>query len=463
MPGKDIIIKNMSWTEILSGWGKYPVSTANVHIPGSIKSLANYLKSSPDSAILARGKGRSYGDASLNEDNSVLSMDRLDSVIEFDKEKGIFTSEGGMILDDITRIILPYGWFLPVTPGTSAPSIGGCLACDVHGKNHHQAGTISKHVLWIDLLCADGKTIRCDRKKNTDIFKATAGGMGLTGIITRICLQLLKVESSYIIEESLRTKSLRSTMDLLTQNDTSFPYSVAWIDCISDKNALGRGEVLLGRHAGSQAVKKSYRKKQAYENGFLSVNLPINPPVSIVNKLSGRIFNETKFRFFSNFQRKRVIPYDVFFYPLDRIKNWNTLYGSSGFVQYQFVVPFDAGRSAIEQILRKSYETGHVSTLAVLKRLGESAGLLSFPSPGWTLALDIPIRPGLFALLDDFDRLVADFGGKVYLAKDARLSPSMFRRMYPEFGEWLKVKHKIDPDNMFQSDLSRRLRLFSEV
>ena len=449
----------------LTGWGRFRKGRATVLQPELPSHLQAIIRRRDSRKLLAFGQRRSYGDACLNTGQMAVSFARLDRAALFDHERGWFTCEGGMTIDEIIRVVLPHGWFLPVTPGTGHPTVGGCLAANVHGKNHHAAGSFSRYVRWIELVTGDTRIVRCSkRNRNSDLFMATAGGMGLTGFIYLISLKLMRVPSAYIAAEHVRVRNLKEMMETLEASDVDWHYSVAWLDCLAKGDELGRGEIILGRHARHDELPgrsrgDPYKVQQRREASF-----PFAPPISMVNFLTSRLFNEFYYRKGGSLPRHReIVPYDVYFYPLDRMQNWNLIYGKRGFVQYQFVVPFEAGASVIRRTLELCLERGFPSSLAVLKRFGEEAGLLSFPMPGWTLALDFGVRKGLLPLLDELDRIIIDHGGRVYLAKDARLKPGAFRDMYPEFEQWLEIKKRVDPENVFSSDLARRLKIVEEA
>ena len=411
-------------------------------------------------SLLARGKGRSYGDASLNSGNSTVLFDWLDRVHEFDPEAGTITCEAGLSLQEIVRLVLPHGWYLPTTPGTSHPSVGGSLACDVHGKNHHAAGSLANHVLWFELVTADGRIIRCSKTENADIFRATAGGMGLTGMIYRLCLKLTKVPSAYFDAVFIKTRNLDETMEELEAGDTDYTHTVSWLDCAASGASMGRGEVSLGVHAEVDQLSTAQKKNRFAVKDGTWFAFPIGSPLPLVNPLTIRAFNNVYYGKRWNPRQKDVVHYSFFFYPLDVVHQWNLVYDKRGFVQYQYVVPFERGRKVTSYVLRTAQKRNQIPSLSVLKRFGAgNDSQLSFPEPGWTLAVDFPVKPGLMEMLDEFDNVVAQNGGKVYIVKDHRLSPEAFRAMYPKFEEWLEVKKRIDPDGKFESNLSRRLQM----
>jgi decaprenylphospho-beta-D-ribofuranose 2-oxidase len=451
-----------SRTEKLYGWGRLRPSESTVYYPDVRDQLTPIPGITAGKRVLARGKGRSYGDASLNAGNTSVCFDWLDKVHEFDTDNGVLVCEAGLTLEEIIRLILPRGWFLPVTPGTCYPSLGGSFACDVHGKNHHVNGSLGEHVEWIELVNAEGQIMRCSSQENADLFAATRGGLGLTGLIYRLCLKLERVPSAYYEAQFIKTNSLEETMTELEQGDKGFTHTVSWLDCSASGPALGRGEVTLGSYAPREKLPPKYRSRPYDSDQGLRFTVPMVSPIPLVNALTVRLFNEAYYRKRMNPRQNTVVHYGFFLYPLDMVREWNRVY-NKGFVQYQFVVPFDAGRKLLPHVLRACQTSGHVPALNVLKRFGEGQPLLSFPEPGWTLALDFGASRGLMQFLEELDHAVLDHGGKVYLVKDHRLSPKMFRAMYPEFGDWLAIKQKYDPEWRFESNLSRRLRMHEGV
>lgn len=447
----------------LEGWGRYRKAQTHVSSPASVEEVAAILAGTTE-PIIQFGQGRSYGDAALNAAGRSLLFDRFNQIIEFDANSGLIVCEPGVTLAGILARAVPDGWFLPVTPGTRFASIAGCLAADVHGKNHHIAGSVSRHIPWFEIVVADGTQLRCSEGENNRLFEATAGGMGLTGVITKVALQLSRIESTWIKSESITTESLRETMDELTANDQTWPYTVAWVDCTATGSEMGRGEVILGRHATLDELSDEQQSNSMEFPPQPRLSLPFVPPFSLVNRTTTRLFNEIYYRKgFGKKRRSTISSAFSYFYPLDIANSWNRLYGPAGFVQYQFVVPMECGYDVIAEVLSRSIESGHEASLSVLKRFGKQQQMLSFPKPGWTLALDIAIRPGLFRLLAGFDQLIARNNGRVYLAKDASIDADSFRMMYPEYGQWLEVKKSVDPTCRFSSNLSRRLEIDDDV
>lgn len=437
----------------LSGWGRYPVQSCELQRP------ERYADLKPDAeSMITRGQGRSYGDAALNENGHVLLTERVNRFLEFDTEQGILRAEAGVTLAEILDLIVPMGWFLMVTPGTKFVSLGGCVAADVHGKNHHRDGSFSACVLSIGMILADGSQVMCSPSEKPELFWATVGGMGLTGIIGEVTIKLVRIKNAYMQVQHHAARDLEQLFQQLQDPDTDDHYTVAWIDCLAKGAKLGRGVSMCGHHAeseeappGDKGAGKPRRKR----------SIPFDFPAWMLNSLSISAFNGLYYRRVGGKREPFLSHYDPYFYPLDAIENWNRMYGKRGFVQYQCVISEAEAYEGMQQLLQKLSESRRPSFLAVLKRFGpQGKGMLSFPMAGYTLALDLPIHGhDLFALLVQLDEIVLRHGGRVYLAKDARLSAESFRGMYPRYTEWLKVKNTVDPNNRFSSSLSRRLRI----
>lgn len=441
----------------LSGWGRYPRAVNSVVTPNTLDEATAELNGS----VIARGRGRSYGDAAMLKSGLVLLSERLDRVLEFDAANGLLTAESGLSLDQILRDFVPKGWFLPVTPGTAYVSLGGCIAADVHGKNHHRDGAFGRYVVEFDLALPDGRVLRCSRDENAELFWATIGGMGLTGIITTVSLQLIPIESAFISVQHLQANDLDQSLELMESRQWDDAYTVAWIDCLSSGKALGRSVFMRGHHATLAELPASARANPLLVKLRGQRNVPFDLPSWALNSPAMTAFNKVYY----HVQRARRAPfvadYQSFFHPLDSVGNWNRIYGRGGFVQYQLVLPPAQARAGLLQIIEEMRRNRRPSFLSVLKRFGpEGEGLLSFPIEGYTMTLDIPVRDqGLFPFLDRLDEIVLKFGGRIYLAKDARLRADNFRAMYPRFPEWQRIKAKIDPDNHYASDLSHRLEM----
>lgn len=444
----------------LRGWGRTaPTVAAQLVAARSATDVEEAVAKAPARGVVARGLGRAYGDAAQNGGGSVLDMTGHAGVHALDLDTGRACVDAGISLDRLMRLLLPLGRFVPVTPGTRFVTVGGAIAADIHGKNHHVDGTFSQHVTRATLVTPTG-TFEIGPHERPDVFWATAGGMGLTGAIAQATIALPAVETSAMVVDTERAANLDDVLERMDADDHRYKYSVAWIDLLARGRALGRSVLTRGDHA---QVDDLPRKRRATPLAFGPKALATAPPwvpPGLLNRLSISAFNEFWFRKAPKVRRGEVQSIASFFHPLDGVSDWNHLYGPRGFVQYQFVVPFgreDALRRAIERIST----TRTPSFLAVLKRFGDAnPAPLSFPSRGWTLALDIPAGlTGLARLLDQLDEMVVEASGRVYLAKDSRLRADLLPAMYPRLDEWRRVRAGVDPDGIIQSDLGRRLRL----
>jgi decaprenylphospho-beta-D-ribofuranose 2-oxidase len=410
--------------------------------------------------VVARGLARSYGDAAQNAGGHVLDMTAADRVLDVDPATGEIEVEAGISLDRLMTLFVPQGWFVPVTPGTRYVTVGGAIAADIHGKNHHRVGSFAQHVRWLDLLTADGTVRRVGPEQDAELFWATAGGMGLTGVIVRARVRMKPIGSSRVVVDTDRTPDLDTLLTLLTETDHLYDYSVAWIDCLAGGRRMGRSVLTRGRFARAEELPARLQADPLRYSGAVRLSAPDVFPSGLLNRATVAAFNELWFRKSPRRRRDQIQGIPAFFHPLDGVGEWNRIYGRRGFVQYQFVVPFGQ-EDALRQAMRRISSSGTASFLAVLKRFGEgNPGPLSFPAPGWTLALDIPVGgAGLAGLLDGLDELVADAGGRIYLAKDSRARPELVERMYPGLDRFRAVRRQVDPDGVFTSDLARRLAL----
>jgi FAD/FMN-containing dehydrogenase len=399
-------------------------------------------------SLLAHGQGRSYGDVGLNRSGFLLETTGLNRFIHFDPQNGLLRCEAGVTLAEILNLIVPHGWFLPVTPGTKFVSVGGAIANDVHGKNHHRAGTFGCHVNRLGLRRSDGKLYECSSGKNSKLFAATIGGLGLTGLIVWAEIKLKKIKSTAIQQQTQRFNNLDEFFRLSEESDQHWEYTVAWIDCLASGSQLGRGIFYRGNHADAQSGKKEPKDYRATR-----FSLPLSPPGFLLNHFTVKLFNQWYFR--RPVKNESLVHFDPFFYPLDKIGHWNRLYGRRGFFQYQCVIPQDNAHHAMPQLLQTIAESGQGSFLSVLKQFGDvpSPGMLSFPRPGVTLALDFANRGRkTLELLERLDGITVANDGAVYPAKDARMSPEAFQHYYPA---WETFKQHIDP--AFSSSFWRRV------
>ena len=442
----------------LAGWGRTSPSVATVTAAGDDAELAQVVTEAGRRGVLARGLGRSYGDAAQNGGGVVVDMTARDRVLSVDTGTALVEVEAGISLDRLMRVVLPLGLFVPVTPGTRQVTVGGAIAADVHGKNHHVDGSFGCHVVSMDLLGADGAVRRLGPE--SELFWATVGGMGLTGLILRATLRMKKVESAYCLVDTERCTDLDDLMGRMSEGDDRYTYSVAWIDCLAGGSSLGRSVLTRGWAATRDQLPRRLRDRAL---DFRPRQLAVAPPgipSGLLNRTTVAAFNEAWYRKAPRERRGEIQSIAAFFHPLDGVGEWNRIYGPKGFLQYQFVVPFGA-EETLRRCIQMLSDTGQASFLAVLKRFGAaSGGHLSFPTPGWTLALDVPIgAPVLGDLLDRLDEEVLAAGGREYLAKDSRLPASSIARMYPRLDEWRAVRRAADPDGVFTSDLARRLGL----
>ena len=441
----------------LSGWGRYPALNAQSITPNRWQSIPEQLWA--HGGQIARGQGRSYGDSALGA--HIISTESMDHFLEFNPQTGILSCEAGVTLAQILQVTVPQGWFLQVTPGTKFVSVGGAIASDVHGKNHHHHGSFSTSVCSLQLLTTQGSLIACSATQNADIFHATCGGMGLTGIIVSATIQLLKIDSSWIAQRTLKTQSLAETLEQF-ENTQSATYSVAWIDCLAKGEHLGRSLIMLGEHATQSQLSAggiSYSQRwQTHQAGKLS--MPFALPNFVLNRWSIKAFNELYYRRVRQADSHNLLHYDPYFYPLDGIHHWNRMYGAEGFLQYQFVIPFSAGLAGLQRILTTISQSQKGSFLAVLKVFGEgNDNYLSFPVAGYTLALDFKIDHQIWALLDRLDQMVLEMSGRLYLAKDARMSAQTFHQSYPNLDQFIQVREQLGAHTHFHSAQSMRLGL----
>jgi decaprenylphospho-beta-D-ribofuranose 2-oxidase len=447
-------------TETLHGWGNTAPSVAEVADPTAVEQLAELVTTAGPRGVIARGLGRSYGDPAQNAGGRVVRTTSLDKILSVDVARGRVVAQSGVSLHQLMSTMLPLGWFVPVTPGTRYVTVGGAIGADIHGKNHHSAGSFCQHVESLELLGADGQVRTVTPENDPELFWATAGGMGLTGIVVSAAIQFKKVETSRIKADIWRAPDLDGVMADLADTDHKYPYTVAWIDCLAQGRCLGRSVLTCGDFAKLDELPPKARREP---RKFAPLSLGTVPPVPVsglLNKATGRAFNEMWFRKAPVRKEGVIQGVGAFFHPLDGIMQWNRVYGPAGFLQWQFVVPFGA-EDTLRHIVERISAHGAPAALTVLKRFGAgNSGYLSFPEAGWTLALDFPTRVhGLAELLDGLDEKVLEAGGRLYLAKDSRMRPELLDAMYPRLEAFRKLRAEIDPDQVFMSDQARRLNL----
>jgi len=427
------------------GWGRYPQQDAYLHTPTSCVSLE--LTAKQQNSVLARGMGRSYGD-SANALN-VLQTKYINHFIEFDKATGKLTAEAGITLREILEVIVPSGWFLPVTPGTSYVTLGGAIASDVHGKNHHIAGTFGQHVMSLTILLGTGEVLSISPQNYADLFHATCGGMGLTGIIMSATIQLIPIRSSLISQKTIKADCIEAACEAFESNSDA-TYSVAWIDCLSKGKSLGRSVIMLGEHAEQGGLEIDTRQK---------VSVPFSAPSVLLNSLTIKAFN-TAYWHKSKHNLNQIVGLISYFYPLDAVGEWNRLYGKNGFVQFQCVLPKIDGVANMRKLLTEISNSGKGSFLAVLKQFGTcNKNLLSFPTEGYTLALDFKASVTAIKIVKKLEDMVVDMGGRLYLTKDAVMQESTFKATYPTWEKFEEVREQYGAIGKFSSTQSKRLGL----
>ena len=440
----------------LRGWGRTQPVVAKVVTPASEDDVSAILATADD-GVIARGLGRSYGDAAQVAGGTVLDARGLGGVGAIDPATGEVEVGAGASIDAILGASVPQGFFVPVSPGTRQVTVGGAIAADVHGKNHHRDGAFCEHVTSLRLVAPTGaRTVGPDEEP--DVFWATAGGMGLTGVVTRATVRLVPIETDRMAVDTDRFDDLDALMGAMVASDASYRYSVAWVDCMTTGARLGRGVLTRGDHARRDDLPVGQRADPLRAPVPSRLRVPMPAPGGLLNRASVRAFNEAWFRRAPRRRQGQLVALSSYFHPLDWVTDWNLLYGPRGVVQYQFAVP-DASSETVRLAIERLGKSGVPSFLGVLKRLGPAdPGPLSFPLQGWTLALDVPVGPPqLPEVLDALDELVVAAGGRVYLAKDARLDPGRLAEMYPRLSELVAVRDRLDPDGVLGSDLARRL------
>ena len=438
----------------LSGWGRYPRIDAKLKAPRSEDEVRALVLQGD---AIARGNGRAYGDSAVSRYNTV-HMQHFNRMVSFDRDRGQLVAEAGVLLADIINAFLPLGWFPYVTPGTKFVTLGGMIAADVHGKNHHKDGSFGNYVDWIDVLVSDGSIKRCSRSENTDLFEWTVGGMGLTGILLRAAIFLRPITSAWIEQRTLVAENISHAMELFEQSADA-TYSVAWIDCLQQGQSMGRSLVMLGEHADALAVPPQYRKTPLHISPRSKISIPIEFPSWTLNSLTVRAFNAFYYRNGQRNRGQRLVGWDSYFYPLDAILGWNKIYGRYGFAQFQCALPLEAADEGLKALLSAIASAGVGSFLAVLKRFGKQNSKFSFPMEGYTLALDFPLNKRTMALMEKLDRITIEHGGRFYLAKDSRMSRDVFQASETRSLDYLSFRDAQAATGRFASSQSERLGL----
>ncbi len=448
----DALVSDAPLRMPLCGWGRHPVINCEVRRPADDISLARCLAQGP---TIARGAGRAYGDSALQPTGTILTVALGDSV-QLDSVSGVLECDSGVTFADILARALPLGWFPPVTPGTQFVTIGGAIAADVHGKNHHLVGGFGQHVLWFDLMGADGRVRRCSAVDEPELFGATIGGMGLTGVIRRAAIKMIPIETSWVRQEIVAAPNLDSVLDAFEASQ-NWTYSVAWIDALASGRKLGRSLLIRGEHAQRDDLQPERRTDPLHQQARRIATIGFDTPAGLLNGYTARAANMAYWVRNKRRSGQCLVDYQSFFYPLDGLRDWNRLYGRPGFIQYQCVLPLAASRDGLRLLLDRLRASAQGSFLAVLKLLGDERGGMSFPMKGYTLALDFPYSQRLSELLDALDDIVLDHGGRLYLAKDARMSAETCWRGYRNAQAFEEVRHSFGAAGVFRSRQSERL------
>jgi len=437
----------------VTDWGRYPKVNTDFKSFSSLKDISKIVKNSD--SLIARGLGRCYGDSALNS-KQIVSTLKFNRILDFNEDTGLINCEAGVSFEDILTVFVSKGWFLPVTPGTKFVTVGGAIASDVHGKNHHIAGSISNHIISMDIMIEDGSVITATKENNSELFWATCGGMGLTGIILKASFKLVKIDSVYIKQDLIKAKNLDEIMDIF-ENSKDSTFSVAWIDCLSKGDSLGRSLMMRGDFADFNELSEIQKKSALKVPDTKKLNIPFNFPSFTLNSLTVKAFNFLYYNKAPDNKTTSIIDYDKFFYPLDAIHNWNRIYGNNGFTQYQFVLPKEKSKDGLKEILNRIASSGQGSFLAVLKLFGNQDNMINFPKEGYTLALDFKITPTLFKLLDELDILVKKYDGRLYMTKDVRMGRDMLSSGYSNLEEFKSIRIKYNKTKKFNSLQSNRL------
>jgi FAD/FMN-containing dehydrogenase len=449
--------RDPSIEQMLGGWGNHPVERCHVSRPDSIEQLRHLVTAGHLTDYIPRGLGRAYGDSAINGGRGVILQTRFNRFLAFDERTGVLECEAGVSIEEIIEHLLPRGWFVPVTPGTKHVTIGGAIAADIHGKNHHVDGSLGLHVEAIEMMLADGRVVRLFPEGDTsELFWATVGGMGLTGIILSAKVRLRRVETSFFAVQYKKAHDLEESLRLLAETNREYRYSVAWVDCLATGRSLGRSVLMLSNESTPEQLPPRLRKDPLRLASKLKATVPLQLPSFMLNEWSVRAFNTLFYGAQSD--QVRIANYDQFYYPLDRVLHWNRIYGNRGFVQYQVLFPPRTTLAGLIAILEMISKSRRASFLSVLKSSGAAnQSPLSYLYEGHTLALDLPFSPDLHDLARELDRILLKYDGRLYLAKDALTTKENFAAMYPRLSEFQRIKSKVDPNQRFASSQAKRL------
>ncbi len=449
-----------SLTKAIAGWGNFPIYSCGLYRPERLREELKILNDNNLKSVIPRGCGRAYGDAALNENGGVILQERFDHLLSFDESSAIIECESGVTFADLLSTFVPRGFFPPITPGTKFLTVGGAVAADIHGKNHHRDGSFANFVKSFEVLTGTAELVNCSRQTNSDLFWATLGGMGLTGVVTKVKFTLIRIPSAQVKVRYQKTANLDDTFRHFELSDAKYGYSVCWLDTVAKGSTLGRSVLMLGDFApAAELTGIAGQNPHAYHH-VKKAKVPFFLPPWTLNRLSVGLFNRLYYQHFP-VEQEKLQGIDPYFYPLDAIENWNRGYGRQGFLQFQAVWPKQRSQSAVKRTLEEIQKRGANAFLAVLKTMGPSSGgWLSFPMPGYTLALDIPYRgEATQKLAQRLNEITLEEGGRVYLAKDAFLLPEQWRQMYPSWAKFRDLKSQWDPKGIFSSSLSRRLNI----
>ena len=438
----------------INGWGGYPKILSKIYYPKNIDEIKEYIQKKN---IIARGNGRSYGDSAINEENTI-DMRKFNKIISFNKDLGQLVLESGVILSEVIENYLPEGWFPFVTPGSKFVTIGGMIAADVHGKNHHINGSFKNYVDWIEIIDANGKIKICSRDQNQEIFEWSFGTMGLTGIIIKACIKLRPIETAWIKQKTLLAKNIDQAIKIFEETLDS-TYSVAWIDCLGDANEIGRSIIYIGEHAKISDLNKEKIHKPLKITKKKKINLKFYFPNWFLSNFFIKLFNKFYFNYMKVNLGQKLVYWDDFFYPLDNILEWNKIYGKRGFIQFQCVLPLEKSKEGILEILGEISKSKISPFLSVLKRFGDQNSKFSFPLKGYTIALDFPKNDKTLELLNRLDEITLRHNGRFYLAKDSRIKKEIFKKSDSRLNNFIDLRTKVGSNKVFRSSQSNRLEI----